>query len=79
MDEAEEGVSVATVSNEVEAEVVCGLLRAHGIECGHRVTEAIDSPLEEFASDGPREVLVHPSDAATARELLANVQPQNPD
>jgi hypothetical protein len=75
----DERVSVATVSNEVEAEVVCGLLRANGIECGHRVTEAIDSPLEEFTADGPREILVQPSDAATARELLANVPPQSPD
>jgi hypothetical protein len=71
----DERVTVATVSNEVEAEVVCGLLRANGIECAHQVTEATDSALEEFTADGPREILVHPSDEETARELLANVQP----
>jgi hypothetical protein len=72
-------VAVATVSNEVEAEVVCGLLRANGIECGHRVTEAVDSLLDEFAADGPREILVEPSDEEIARELLANVPPPSPD
>jgi hypothetical protein len=65
-----EGVPVTRVSGEIEAEMVCELLRGAGIECGHRVTEATDSPLEGFASDGPREVLVHESDLEAARALL---------
>jgi hypothetical protein len=68
------GVPVTTVPGEVEAETLCGLLRSAGIECGHRVTEEADSPLEGFASDGPREILVHESDLSAARALLADSQ-----
>jgi Putative prokaryotic signal transducing protein len=70
----DEGVPVTTVSDEIEAEVVCGLLRSAGIECGHRVTEATDSALEGIASDGPREILVHESELETARAVLADAQ-----
>jgi hypothetical protein len=69
-----DGVVVATVSDEVEADVVCGLLRSAGLECGHRVTDDMDSALHGIASDGPREILVHDSDLATARALLADAQ-----
>ena len=47
----DEGVQLTTVASEVEAEMVCGLLRAAGIECGHRVTEETDS-LQHFQLDG---------------------------
>ena len=50
--------------------MVCGLLRANGIECGYRDTDAIDSPLEDFMTSGPREILVHEADLETARALL---------
>jgi hypothetical protein len=70
----DEGVPVTTVSDEIEAEVVCGLLRSAGIECGHRVTEATDSALEGIASDGPREILVRESELETARAVLADAQ-----
>ena len=63
---------VTTVSDEVEAEVVCGLLRSAGIECAHRVTKEMDSPLHGITSDGPREILVPESDLDTARALLAD-------
>jgi hypothetical protein len=66
-----EEVVVTVVSSEAEAEVACGLLRSAGIECGYRDTEAIDSPIEEFIASGPREIVVHASDLAAARELLA--------
>ena len=69
MDE-DPGVRLTTVASEVQAEMVCGLLRAGGIECGHRVTEEIDSVLDGFAADGPHEILVHESDLAAARALL---------
>ena len=70
----DEGVPVTTVSDEIEAEVVCGLLRSAGLECGHRVTEATDSALEGIAADGPREVLVHERDLETAHAVLADAQ-----
>jgi hypothetical protein len=69
--EPEEGVVVTVVSDEPEAEVVCGLLRTAGIDCAYRDTEAIDSSLEEFIAAGPREILVRESDLDAARELLA--------
>ena len=70
----DEGVVATTVLDEVEADVVCGLLRANGIECGHRVTEEMDSPLHGIASDGPREILVHESDLDAVRALLADAK-----
>ena len=70
----EEGVPLTTVSGEMEAEVICGLLRSAGISSGHRVTQEIDSALEGIAADGPREILVHESDLEAARALLADAQ-----
>jgi hypothetical protein len=67
----DEAVAVKRVSGELEADLVCGLLRAAGIECGHRPTEEVDSALENFAGDGPHEVIVHPADLDDAREILA--------
>jgi hypothetical protein len=65
-----EGVVLTVVSGEPEAEVVCGLLRAAGIDCAYRDTEAIDSPIEDFIEAGPREILVQPGDLDAARALL---------
>jgi hypothetical protein len=70
----DDGVVVTTVGDELEADVVCGLLRSSGIACGHRVTEAADSALEGFTADGPREILVHESELETARTVLADAQ-----
>ena len=65
-------VVLKVVSDEPEAELVCGLLRSAGIECAYRDTEAIDSPLEDFTAAGQREILVHESDLDAARALLAD-------
>jgi hypothetical protein len=65
-----EGVVVTVVSGETEAEVVCGLLRSAGLECGYRDTESIDSPIEDFIAAGPREILVKEPDLEVARQLL---------
>jgi hypothetical protein len=67
-----EGVVLTVVSDEPEAEVVCGLLRTNGIDCGYRDTEAIDSPLEDFIPAGPREILVPEADLEAARALIAD-------
>jgi uncharacterized membrane protein len=68
------GVPLTTVPSEVEAEMVCGLLRTAGIQCGHRVTEETDSVLDGFLPDGPRVILVHDSDLPAARALLPDAQ-----
>ena len=70
----DDGVVVSTVADEVEADLVCGLLRSAGIACGHRVTEATDSALDGFTSDGPREILVHESELEAAQTVLAEAQ-----
>jgi hypothetical protein len=67
-----EPVVLKVVADETEAEIVCGLLRSAGFECGYRDTEALDSPFENFSASGPREILVHESDLEAARELLAD-------
>ncbi len=71
----EDAVVVKVVSDEPEAEIVCGLLRSAGIECGHRETDAIDAVLEDFTDVGPREIFVHSSDLDAARELLGDAAP----
>jgi len=63
-------VVLTVVSTEPEAEVLCGLLRSNGIDCGYRDTEAIDSPLEDFMAAGAQEILVRDSDLEAAKELL---------
>jgi putative signal transducing protein len=65
-----EEVVLTVVSDEPEAEILCGLLQANGIECAYRDTEAIDSPLEDFTAAGAREILVRPVDLEAARALL---------
>jgi Putative prokaryotic signal transducing protein len=73
--EPDQGVVVKVVSDEAEAEIVCGLLRSAGIDCSYRDTEAIDSPLEDFTPAGPREIVVRPADVEDARRLLADSAP----
>jgi Putative prokaryotic signal transducing protein len=63
-------VRLTTVTGEPEAEALCGLLRSEGIECAHRPTLEDDSPFENIASDGMREILVHSKDLDRARELI---------
>jgi hypothetical protein len=64
-------VVLTVVSGEQEAEIVCGLLRSAGIECGSRDTEAIETPLEDFIATGPREILVREGDLDEAKSVLA--------
>lgn len=72
--EAGDTVVLRVVSGESEADAVCGLLRSAGIDYGVRETDAIDSSLEDFIAAGPREILVHASDLAAAKELLAGAE-----
>jgi hypothetical protein len=72
--DADDAVVLKVVSDEQEAEIVCGLLRSGGLECGYRETEAIDSALEEFTGSGPREILVHARDLEAARALLPDAE-----
>ncbi len=68
----DEPVRLTIVSNEPEAELACGLLRSHGIDCMHRITDmAFGSGGEMPASGGgARELLVRPADLEAARGIL---------
>jgi Putative prokaryotic signal transducing protein len=76
--ELDDGVVLTVVSGATEADILCGLLRSAGIDCGYRDTEAIETPLEDFIADGPVEVLVPESELGAAREILAASQHDAP-
>jgi hypothetical protein len=63
---ADQLVRLTVVQTELEAEMLCGLLRAEGIECSHRTTDL--SHVESFSNQ--REVLVAADDLTFALELL---------
>ncbi|HET6484536.1 MAG TPA: DUF2007 domain-containing protein [Actinoplanes sp.] len=65
-----EGVIVAVVDNQIEADLIVGLLRSNGLRAISIADDAggMDPALQ---ADGVR-VLVNPEDAAAARALLAD-------
>jgi hypothetical protein len=68
-----ETVRLTVVANEMEAEILCGALRANGIACMYQKSDpaaAISALSGGFAIGGPTEVLVHRDDLDAARELL---------
>ena len=68
-----DAVTLTVVGDEMEAEALCGMLRANGIECSYRrsdVSAGIGTIGGGFAMAGPTEVLVHERDLAAARTLL---------
>ncbi len=71
----DEPVPVTTVADELEADVVCGLLRSAGLECGFRSTSAEDSAFEGLGG-GRVEIIVHASDLEAAREVLGSLEEQ---
>jgi Putative prokaryotic signal transducing protein len=63
------GVHLTTVSDPIEADIICSLLRAAGIECGSR--EATGTWVGSFNPGFWQEIFVAESDLQAARELLA--------
>lgn len=69
-------VELAIVATEMEADMLCGELRANGIECMHQATgfvaNAFGSPVASaaFGEAVPTAVLVDERDLERARELL---------
>jgi hypothetical protein len=61
-------VKVAFAPNQMEAEMIQGLLREHGIESMLKRGPGFDVP--EFLASGPRQIFVLESDAEAAREAL---------
>ena len=73
--ESNESVVLTVVSGEAEAEVVCGLAALGGLRLRVSRHAGIDSPLEDFMTAGPREILVRPADLEAARALLEDSAP----
>ena len=62
-------VSVASVSNEPEAQMICARLAAAGLQAVYKRGAGADLP--QFGASGGRNVYVEQEHAAAARELLA--------
>jgi hypothetical protein len=65
-------VPVAVVGSRIEADLIVGLLRSHGLRAG-AVTDDAGGQEPQLQQDGVR-VLVPASDAAAARRLLAETE-----
>ncbi|MGZ8686985.1 MAG: putative signal transducing protein [Gaiellaceae bacterium] len=65
-------VSLTVVPNEVEAEVIRGLLATEGIESMSRPTNFGASATDGFTPSGAREILVRADRLDEARALIAD-------
>ncbi len=64
-------VTLTVVANELEAEMLCGLLRANGIACMSQRTNLAAGMADAGSSmGGPREVLVEEEQLEDAQQLL---------
>jgi hypothetical protein len=70
-------VVVASARNLAEAELIQGILLEEGIPSAQRRTRGFDVP--DFLAAGPRDILVPAAGAEAARELLADMRPDEPD
>jgi hypothetical protein len=62
---------LTTVGSQLEAEMLCGELRANGIACEYRSTNLATGIGDGLPGQaGPREVLTDEGDLERARELL---------
>jgi len=68
----DEPVSVTTVTNRFEADMVCDLLRTAGLECGINGTTS-DSAFAGVLA-GRIATFVHASDLEAAREVLVGAE-----
>ena len=67
---ADEPVSLTVVRNEVEAEVIRGLLATEGIESTHRPTNFGAGATDGFTPTGEREIFVRADRLDEARALI---------
>jgi hypothetical protein len=66
-------VTLTVVRDELEAEVVCGMLRTNGINCGHRRSDVAAGAAAYGGGSsiaGPIEIVVDEADVAAAKKLL---------
>jgi hypothetical protein len=66
-------VTLTVVPDEMQAEVICEMLRMNGIKCSYRKTDAA-AAISAFGAGGvmagPTEILIAEDALATARERL---------
>jgi hypothetical protein len=58
------------VGSELEAVLVCSILREAGIQCMHRVTNLGSGAMDGLMIGGPREIVVHPEQLHLARDVI---------
>jgi hypothetical protein len=63
-------VTLTVVHDELEAEELCGLLRAEGVSCMYKPTSTGGALGLGSSMAAPQEVLVEEADLGRARELL---------
>ncbi len=64
-------VTLTVVANQIEAEMLCGMLRTNGIACAYRRTNLAAGMADAGPGmAGPQEVLVDESQFDEARALL---------
>ena len=63
-------VVLDSVATEMEAELICSVLRGEGIQCMYRPTNFAAGANDGFAASGAREILVRADDVDKAREVL---------
>jgi Putative prokaryotic signal transducing protein len=66
-------VRLTVVANQAEADIVCSLLRAHGIACADRPA---NMSADVIGVGGGTEILVTEDDLESARELLEESPPE---
>jgi hypothetical protein len=67
-------VPLTIVPNEVEAEILCALLRSEGITCEHRATNLGVGSMDGMPG-GAREIIVEEAGFDRAREILEASRP----
>jgi hypothetical protein len=61
---------IEVVASELEAVLVCAILRDAGVPCMHRVTNLGSGAMDGLTTGGPRAIVVRPEDRDFARRVI---------
>jgi len=61
---------IEVVASELEAVLVCAILRDAGVPCMHRVTNLGSGAMDGLTTGGPRAIVVHPEHLDLARRVI---------
>jgi len=62
---------IEVVRSELEAILVCAILRDAGVPCMHRVTNHGSGAMDGLTTGGPRAIVVRPEDLDLARRVIS--------